>query len=62
MSIIRDLEVNFDEIDDAFQILKEKRAKEKDFVELLAITLDRMICDASPYNYPPSGTQNRDKD
>jgi hypothetical protein len=62
MSIIRDLGVNFDEIDDPFQIIKEKREKEKDFVELLAITLDKMICGVSPYNYPPCGTQNRDKD
>lgn len=43
MNYICDIGVDLTEIDDAFQVLEEKRIKEKEFVEMLALTLNKLL-------------------
>ncbi|CAM3647633.1 hypothetical protein [Marinicrinis lubricantis] len=43
MDFIHDIGVNLNEIDDAFEIVHDKRKKEQDFIDGLALTLNRML-------------------
>lgn len=43
MEFIRDIGVDPQELDDALDIIQDKRIKEKDFIEQLALTLNRML-------------------
>ncbi|MFD1127627.1 hypothetical protein ACFQ3J_05470 [Paenibacillus provencensis] len=43
MDFIRDIGIDLNEIDDAFEIVHEKRKKEQDFIEGLALALNRML-------------------
>ncbi|HWO98296.1 MAG TPA: hypothetical protein VNM45_18580 [Bacillus sp. (in: firmicutes)] len=43
MDFIREIGVDLQEIDDALKIVQEKRIKERDFIDRLALTLNRML-------------------
>ena len=43
MDFIRDIGIDLNEIDDAFEIVHNKRKKEQDFIERLALKLNRML-------------------
>lgn len=42
MDFIRDIGIDLNEIDDAFEIVHDKRRKEQDFIEQLAVTLQKL--------------------
>ena len=43
MDFIRDIGIDLNEIDDAFEIVHDKRRREQDFIEQLALVLNRML-------------------
>ncbi|GIP35983.1 hypothetical protein [Paenibacillus sp. J2TS4] len=43
MDFIRDIGIDLDEIDDVFEIVHDKRKKEQDFIEGLALALNRVL-------------------
>jgi hypothetical protein len=43
MDFIREIGVDLQELDDALEIVRDKRIKEQDFIERLALTLNRML-------------------
>ncbi|MEC0208206.1 hypothetical protein P4H70_04525 [Paenibacillus ehimensis] len=43
MDFILDIGIDLNEIDDAFEIVHEKRKKEQDFIDGLALALNRML-------------------
>ncbi|PYI52421.1 hypothetical protein [Paenibacillus flagellatus] len=43
MDFILDIGIDLNEIDDAFEIVHDKRRKEQDFIEQLALALNRML-------------------
>ncbi|WP_373232801.1 hypothetical protein [Cohnella sp.] len=47
MEFIRDIGIDLNEVEDAFEIVHDMRRKEQDFIEQLALALNRML------DYPP---------
>lgn len=43
MDFIREIGVDLQELDDVLEIVRDKRIKEQDFIERLALTLNRML-------------------
>ncbi|GIP10368.1 hypothetical protein P4H94_29140 [Paenibacillus macerans] len=43
MDFIREIGVDLQELDDALEIVRDKRIKEQDFIERIALTLNRML-------------------
>ncbi|MFC0210970.1 hypothetical protein ACFFK0_00675 [Paenibacillus chartarius] len=43
MDIIREIGVDLQELDDALEIVKDKKEKENQFIEMLALTLNKLL-------------------
>ncbi|WP_101807462.1 hypothetical protein [Paenibacillus pasadenensis] len=43
MDFILDIGIDLNEMDDVFEIVHDKRRKEQDFIEQLALALNRML-------------------
>lgn len=43
MDFTRDIGIDLNEIDDAFEIVHDKRRKEQDFIEQLALALNHLL-------------------